>query len=193
MNTHKNWATDTHDLPERIPPLREGFIIFSNTLLSRKFGGWVSTKQTKHIINIMCDVNDTDNTIIAKLLNYSKKQLAADQQLCSNHEKLGRFPAEKFTKRQIRMLKFQQTNAYLPHILRCILKDTFRNHSVRNNWLLLMAGTKSQQCAFCERLPVTIRYLFKPQNPYSGNTMWLAIVPVLEASLVLASCKIAAS
>lgn len=129
----------------------------------------------------MQNLGDTDDNLFFKLLNYSRRVLRADEQLCADFQRLRRFPAEKFARLEVPVLIFQQTNAYTPHILRCMMKSHFHNHGPRNNWVWIMAGERDQYGALRGRLPAILQCLFKLRNLYSGTTLRLALVQMLQA------------
>lgn len=177
----QDWGRDTGELLKRLPPPKEDSTLSADTIPSLQLKGRINKRITKHVGDIMHDLDDTDDKLLTKLLSYSRKVLPVNQELCGDFEKMRKFPAERFNRLEIPVPKFQQANMYTPHIIRCTMKSNYGNHGPWKDCVSIMAGAKDQFGALQSRLPAILRYLFKLRDPYSGTTMRLALVQLLQA------------
>lgn len=179
----KDWAADYGEVIERLSPLKKDLSSFAHSYASRMLKGPINKKKTSHLGNLMSDLGDNDDALHTKLLLYSKKDLSTADELCTDFAKQRSFPAEWFTKLEILVLKFQQTNVYTPNILQCSMKNGFRKQGPRNHWVWIVAGTKDQYGALRDRLPAILQCLFKLRNPCCGITLQLALLHIIQAQL----------
>ncbi|KAL0631137.1 hypothetical protein Q9L58_010001, partial [Maublancomyces gigas] len=112
--SRENWAVDTIELWKRLPSPKEDPGLFSDSIPSRMLKGPVNRKKTIHFGDIIHELGDTNDNLLIKLLLYSKRYLPTAEELCTDFEKLPRFPAERFMRLEVPVLKFQQTKAYNP-------------------------------------------------------------------------------
>jgi len=141
--------------------------------------GRVSTKITLSLADVMHDINDNVENLLDKLQSYSRS-LPDSQKLTTDKYKLKSYPREQFLQLQVPVLKFQETDLYTIHHLRCTLKWPFRGGVDRNDWVWVAAGNEKEFGALRGRLPGQLRCLFQLHDPTKKCIHRLALVKMLK-------------
>jgi len=118
--------------------------------------------------------------LAAELVNYVGRAVTDERQLPVDPSELKFSPAELFTQLEIPVADFQETNIFQVHRARRTGKKSFRNSSLRNDWIWIQASRPDMYGELRGRAVARLEGLFKIRNMWTGVASRLAFVQVVD-------------
>ena len=112
----------------------------------------------------------------AELVNYVGRAVTDERQLPVDPSELKFSPAELFTQLEIPVADFQETNIFQVHRARRTGKKSFRNSSLRNDWIWIQASRPDMYGELRGRAVARLVGLFNIRNMLTGVASRLAFV-----------------